>query len=561
MYTLHGYFLRELLKTFALTTIALTVMLTMGGLVFNIMRFEGLQTSDVPMIMPLLAPMMLTIAMPVSAMFSATITYGRFAADNEILACRAAGINAHKMLLAAMLLGIFVSLTSLFAANILIPKIVSALENYARNNIGVLAASKLESTSFIDFTPDGGDSHLLTTTGVRRPKEEELAANGFSTDSRIQYLLIDGPRYLMRGPDNEMRRFVAAKVGFCEFDAREQPISLNVRVQNAYDYEVGQGAAFVADQKIGPIKLSFPRRPKPATADLRTLFSWLQKPWEGAKVKPDFDRFRYELDRVVFFDYLQKLIDAGKPIELRDDLGNRVEVTVGAADVGEKALRLGDIIVKQIRNDGTQLSEFRAQRGIATALLPGTDAIFTNPLARDDVEIRVILNETADQPVIEKEPKAETARQHASHSFEKLLIPPESLEESRRVSATDILDPETAIALTPPLEETRKKLIKAATKLKYKVLALINFRFALALAVLAIILYAATLGVAFRGNQMLSAFGLACIPGGAVSFIIYLAKSMAERPATHNVGIILMWGGMGAILILHLITLRMFVRR
>ncbi|MGE3181501.1 MAG: LptF/LptG family permease [Phycisphaerae bacterium] len=561
MYTLHGYFLRELLKTFALTTVALTVMLTMGGLVFNILRFEGLQTSDVPMIVPLLMPMMLTIAMPVSAMFSATITYGRFAADNEILACRAAGVNVHKMLLAAMLLGLFVSLTSLFAANILIPRIVSALENYARNNLGVLAASKLESNSFVDFSKDGSDSHLLTTAGVTRPTNAQLAEKGYSTDPRIQYLLIYGPRYLMRGPNNEMRRFVAAEVGFCQFDARQIPVELRVTVKNAYDYEVGQGALFLAEQTIDDIKLSFPMRPKPATADLRTLFSWLREPWEGAKVKPDFDRFRFELERFLFFQYVIDRVARGETIELLDDLENKLEVKIGEAAVGEQALRLSDIRIKQIRNDGTELSEYRAQRGVVAALLPGKDELFTNPIARTEVEVRITLTETAEQPVIEKEPKAISERQHDSHTFAGLFIPEAPLAASRSISSQSILDLDEPLEIPPPLVSARESLVKAAAKLRFKVLSLINFRFALALAVLAIIMYAATLGIAFRGNQMLSAFGLACIPGGAVSFIIYLAKSMAERPATHEVGIMLMWGGMVAVLLLHLITLRLFVRR
>ena len=102
----NGYILRELLKTFALTLLTLTAVFTMGGGMYNIVKFEGVTAADLLFALPLLIPVVVTITMPVAALFAATMAYGRFAADNEFLACRAAGINIHRLFLSALLLSV-----------------------------------------------------------------------------------------------------------------------------------------------------------------------------------------------------------------------------------------------------------------------------------------------------------------------------------------------------------------------------------------------------------------------------------------------------------------------
>ena len=94
MVTLHGYILRELLKTLGLTLAALTVLFTMGGGLYNVIRYEGVSAADVLSFIPLLLPIVLTLTLPIAALFAATMVYGRLAADNELVACRAAVYGA-----------------------------------------------------------------------------------------------------------------------------------------------------------------------------------------------------------------------------------------------------------------------------------------------------------------------------------------------------------------------------------------------------------------------------------------------------------------------------------
>ena len=561
--TLHGYFLRELLKTFALATVALTGLLTMGGALFNVLRFEGLATSDVPLLTPILLPAMLTIAMPVAALFAATLTYGRFASDNEITACRAAGINVHNLLFAALLLAMFVALVALFGANILIPRIYGAIERYARNNLGVVAATKLESKSFIDIAKAGRDSRLLTCARVERPRAEELAARGFDVDSRITYLLIYEPRYLERSADDQLKRFVCGKLGFCQFDAREDPMRLTVTVKDVYDYEPDGGSVYLAEQTIGPFQFKFNTKLRPSFADLATLIRWLREPWQGGDVRDDYRRFRHDLERVELYRDVQQKIRRGEKLDFVDDLKSRFRLEASAATINEQQqVVLENVRVETIRADDAPIAIYEAQRANLFAMLPSGNDFFANSAGRDAIDVRIRLLETAEKPVLQIDPRATTGPQERSTTtFERLEVPSAIQERAAALPATAVLDPAESLELPENLAKARETLITKATKLRYRVISLINFRFALALSVLVTELIAATLGVGFRGSQMLSAFGLSCIPGGAAAILVFLGQTTADRPQTHEIGLWIMWGGLAAITLMQLILMRLLIRR
>ncbi len=109
MRTLHSYAARELLKTFLMTSVTLTVLVVMGGGVANLDRGDGAGALENQKIYQFLTPVAITLILPVASLFSAAITYGRMSADNEVLACSAAGINIHRLLLSAFWLGLFVT--------------------------------------------------------------------------------------------------------------------------------------------------------------------------------------------------------------------------------------------------------------------------------------------------------------------------------------------------------------------------------------------------------------------------------------------------------------------
>jgi lipopolysaccharide export LptBFGC system permease protein LptF len=561
--TLHAYFLRELLKTFSLATVALTLLLTMGGALYSLLRFEGLEARDVPLLTPLLLPVMLAVSMAVAGIFAACMTYGRFAADNELTACRAAGINVHRLGLAALLVGIFVALMALLSVNVLIPRIVITIENYARNNLGVLAASRLQSRSFIDmYQQSGGDWHLLTTESVERPTPEQLRAKGFEIDPRIHYLLVRRPRYLQRGPNNTLERFVSAEVGFCIFDARSNPVTMRITVKNAHQYDPRGGSVFIEEQTIRPFQFSFGTKLRSSFVDLDTLFAWLREPWTGQSVKDLYERFRAELSRYYFADFATRALPTDNGLRLFDDRDYQYDVTAKTVAASPEGLALDGVVLHLTRNDGVPLSRYEAARAILQATPPRKPDLLTGGrLDSGEVTLRLRLIETADTPVQEFAARATSAKPLGSTDFSGLRLPAEVTEAVEALSPQQTMDSANWTDLPEPLKAQQQDLVTKARGLTYNVKALINMRFALALALLASVLIAATLGAAFKGAQALSAFALSCIPAFVVALVMNFAKDIAQRPSTHTLGLWVMWGGLGVILLLQQVLLRSLVKR
>ena len=109
MRILQLYVARELFKTFALAAIGLTLVLSLCGTMANLAKLdqmEVLTAVDVLQVLWLVQPMVLTVTLPVSALFACAIVYGRLAADNEFDACRASGVNIHRLLAPAVALSV-----------------------------------------------------------------------------------------------------------------------------------------------------------------------------------------------------------------------------------------------------------------------------------------------------------------------------------------------------------------------------------------------------------------------------------------------------------------------
>jgi len=74
--------------------------------------------------------------------------------------------------------------------------------------------------------------------------------------------------------------------------------------------------------------------------------------------------------------------------------------------------------------------------------------------------------------------------------------------------------------------------------------SLIHFRSAWAVSALPLILLAAMLGIRFRGGQVLTAFGVSCIPAFIVFLVLLLGRNQASNPqgSLHSHGLAMMWG-------------------
>jgi lipopolysaccharide export LptBFGC system permease protein LptF len=117
---LHRYILGELLKTFVLTTAAITLFLSLAN-AMGTLRERGLGPVDSILFILCGIPIMLVFAMPVAALLTTTLIYGRLASDNEITACRASGISTGMLLKPVFVLGLMIGAVTFLLHDRVIP--------------------------------------------------------------------------------------------------------------------------------------------------------------------------------------------------------------------------------------------------------------------------------------------------------------------------------------------------------------------------------------------------------------------------------------------------------
>jgi len=121
MKTLHWYLARDLVRIWVLALFALTLMLTIFSVIEPLRKQQGITFEQMLSFFGYMMPSMLSLTLPVSALFAATITYGRFSQDNEHLACRAGGVSTMVVLQPAVMLGVGVTALSLALSNYVAP--------------------------------------------------------------------------------------------------------------------------------------------------------------------------------------------------------------------------------------------------------------------------------------------------------------------------------------------------------------------------------------------------------------------------------------------------------
>src|SRR5207247_1903101 len=70
----------------------------------------------------------------------------------------------------------------------------------------------------------------------------------------------------------------------------------------------------------------------------------------------------------------------------------------------------------------------------------------------------------------------------------------------------------------------------------------IQFRASYAASAIAVILIGAMLGIVMRGGQVLTAFGISCLPTAIVVVASIVGRNLAEQPGKQIVSLAVMWG-------------------
>ncbi len=189
--TLFWYILKDLLRIFLMASGVLAGIMSFGGLLRPLTE-HGLNIGQVARMLGYFMPAMNTYALPIAALFATTMVYGRLAADNELVACRAAGISHLAMALPALVLGLSVAIFSLLLLCFIVPAFMLKAEKVVYSNIAQLVSNEIERTHQIKLDQGGEPVTVFAQSAQVLPADP--------THPRDQSVLLDSPMFITYEP-------------------------------------------------------------------------------------------------------------------------------------------------------------------------------------------------------------------------------------------------------------------------------------------------------------------------------------------------------------------------
>lgn len=117
------YILREMLASLAVGLLLFTLVLFAGRLLrlMELIVTRGVPAGTVLALFGYLLPSFLVITVPMAVLLATLSAYGRLAADNEVLALRAAGWSLYRLIAPALLLGLAAAAAGAYLALVALP--------------------------------------------------------------------------------------------------------------------------------------------------------------------------------------------------------------------------------------------------------------------------------------------------------------------------------------------------------------------------------------------------------------------------------------------------------
>jgi lipopolysaccharide export system permease protein len=184
MRILQRYILVDLIKVLLLVITIMTVLLVFVG-VFREVTERGLGPLQVLQILPYVVPSLLPFTIPATLLLSVCVVYGRLAADYEITAAKAAGINVLSLLAPAFFLGGTLTVCSLLLNDQVIPWSMANIQRVVTLAMEDIFFDVLSAQHMVEY-PDKG--WAITVSGVDKEQRKLYRPNLRYTVGDEQYV-------------------------------------------------------------------------------------------------------------------------------------------------------------------------------------------------------------------------------------------------------------------------------------------------------------------------------------------------------------------------------------
>jgi lipopolysaccharide export LptBFGC system permease protein LptF len=533
------------MKVFILTTLALTIMLSLGSILRPVQEY-GVGPRQVVHLIGYFLPITLTFVLPIAALFAASLVYGRFASDNELDACRASGISLPTLVYPGLALAVVVAIANLILSFHVMPIFVHRAEKSLKADAKQILFRNIQRRGYYRLPPD--DRYMIYA---------DLADSKNDTLSGVVVVEVE------RGAIEKITTAESAKMHF-------NPHRNEVEIAAHNTYQIS------SEDEGSAERLSL-------TAEFGSLLGddiKFKKLSEMKKIR-DVDLMLFNpIARLVRRVYVQVITELlaqeiaaktsgnPKPDQMRlgpgDDTNRFYKLHSGqrlieftAADCSvrrEKEVELsGDVVV--VEHDALSKQLLRTLR-CKKALLH-TEGDELSPTLT--MELYDPIWQRADG---EKGMAAGRARIRG-------LIVPQSIEAAANRFRTESslkaveLASQSPISQKPPgsqLEKLQEMLQEKIQRTLAEIEAEMHSRLVFGIGCVPVIMIGIGLGIIKRGGHLLSAFGASSIPAAVLIVCIMSGKQIVENPGaaqqTGSAGMILMWAGLVILSLLAVVIYR-----
>jgi lipopolysaccharide export LptBFGC system permease protein LptF len=529
VYTLHKYILRELLRVFILTTVALTLILSLGSILQPVQEY-GAGPRQVVFLMFYFLPITLTFVLPMAALFAGALVYGRFTGDNELDACRASGISITTLVLPGLYLAVFVAIANLILSFYVMPTFVHLAEKSLKADAKQMLFRNIQKKGYypllynnhqILIYADNVDpiNDILSGVIVTEVKDNNIKQIYTAENARIKFITLDNTNkvQIRTQKSYQMDAFHAGAIG-----------------SSVFSYEFG---ALLGDD----IKFKKIDEMKKIKTNL-ILFEPI-----ALKAREFYAQLMLEL----LADDIRKISGTAEtdksPATEPNDVKNyyrlngepnSVKFSADLCLIKDKTIGLsGKITAIEYNSDNEQASRtYRCKE--ASLNIAGDESEHVL-----EMDIRSAM--------------VEESKQLEMRHVIRNLVPPTSIKEmtSRFKTASGSLDAEKMAYQLDELPgfQPSSILIKIQAELKrhiektrVEIKSEIHSRLVFGIGCILMILIGIGLGIIIRGGHLLSAFGISCIPAAVLIVCIMSGKQLTENLETKTVsGVAIMWAGLG----------------
>jgi lipopolysaccharide export LptBFGC system permease protein LptF len=537
LWTLQSYIFRELGKTFALTSIGLVAVIGLGGGVMNMIGLEGASTLQVLKLIALILPVAGTLTLPIAALYSATVTYGRLSADNELSACRSGGINIHVLFLPTLVISAVSAICCFFFISFVIPAMVRNLDRLFEDDFPRLIKQQLTTAdrfSIRDELVIYADNTALETTETGQPLLR-LTGVAFSKSEEDAWV-----------------QFGTARTVLIEFGRTDGRPSVHANMQGISVYDAERGGFLDSDEQPlgGVIPKRFPVKIKWLT--LGGLLQYRRQPATFPQVVEGLDKLRGGIARALLFRAVRT--EFPKTGIIRFSAGaHTLTIRSNKVQLDEEGRPrfVEKVLIQEERPDGTKRS--------ITAESAALDVSRGKTLANSTVVVVASGNVTIDT----KDPRASHAPiRRDREELDALVLPQAIVEQAADYSTERLLNnADEPLGLGEWVQEHRAAASAGVQKIVREITGEIHARLAFSSSVFVLVILGAALGIVFRGSQVLVAFGISFVPSILVISMIIMGKQITEKPGMTWAGVAIIWSGIGLVALIDLFVLTRVVRR